>query len=414
MPPKGNRGAITAAARLKFIDLKRSVLRDQLTDILDRIAQNINITQLKLRLNELTESFYEYKALHEELLMDHPEHGGIDEMTSIRDDYFNVATLIEERSPSTNNDIPMQQPVSNSSGSERQKILKLPTAPLPIFSGNYNEWLSFISQFEALVDVRTDITDSIKFVHLQGALKGQAASKIAHLIPSNENYAIAKKILIDSYDKKRILITKYCDAILDIEKSHPQTSEALTSLVDETRLNLTALESLKVKFEPLVVIRLLERALPRDVRQEWEKTLDLDHLPTLDQICNFINETVYRMETIENKSELSNKRSGVNNTQSKKFRKLNHGERSFVTQGQKLCKYCKRDHYTSRCDEFNALSLSERWEAVRSKKMCRNCLREDHSVCDTKARCKLCNRYHHTLLHDKNKDTITGNVTTSS
>ena len=63
----------------------------------------------------------------------------------------------------------------------------------------------------------------------------------------------------------------------------------LNKLVDDLRLNLTTLKSLNVTFEPLVVVRLLERALPSKIREDWEKSLNLETLPTLDQIYKFLH-----------------------------------------------------------------------------------------------------------------------------
>lgn len=65
------------------------------------------------------------------------------------------------------------------------------------------------------------------------------------------------------------------------------------------------------------------------------------------------------------------------------------------------CRICKGNHPLRMCRKFLAMNVTERIRAVRIHKYCPNCLAHDHSQgsCFTKHGCKICNKFHHTLLH---------------
>ena len=416
-------------ARVRIITAKRQTLREQLNNMLTLITIDgiPPLTELKLRLEEITELFRSYRELHEELSMLDPENGGLAEMQTIRNDYYQVATRVKDGTDAAISRLETSTPTNfgfaNSTMIEKQKIFKLPTITLHSFSGEFNQWLPCIKGFNSKIDNLEDMSDGTKFTYLQGCLKGSAASKIGHLIGDDASYKAAKEILEECYGKRRVLISRYCDAILDIDKQRPQTTEALSKIVDDVRLNLTTLKSLNVIFEPLVVVRLLERALPPKIREDWEKSLNLDILPTLEQIFKFINETVYRISSTsastEHEPEFSKKRANKLNDKSHKYARNEKTERSFATgqihnQSQSKCSYCNGDHYIYNCDSFTSSNVKQRWEARKEKDLCRNCLGKIHSTCPSRHRCKICNRFHHTLLHNQSKSSNAENGSKSN
>lgn len=63
-----------------------------------------------------------------------------------------------------------------------------------------------------MVGAQTNITDLQRFLYLKVSLRDSALEKISIYNVSAENYRHG----VESYDKKRILITRHLDAIMDL------------------------------------------------------------------------------------------------------------------------------------------------------------------------------------------------------
>lgn len=253
----------------------------------------------------------------------------------------------------------------------------------------------------------SDISDLQKFMYLQNCLSGDALRKISIYNVSEENFKSAWQLLLEAYDKKRILMVKHLDAILNIKHVHESTHKNLSSLIDEMRQHINMLATLEIVPDEHLLIRILERALPADIRSKWEETLALDKIPNLKQLYTFISETAFRLFTIEQsvedqpETDKGYKRSlqekSVNNN-NKKPRVENHA-RVLATNVTKNCLACNKDkHPLYRCSVFRHANLQQRWEIVKKAGVCRNCLVKHESECKY-FRCKKCSDFHNALLH---------------
>ena len=254
-----------------------------------------------------------------------------------------------------------------------------------------------------MVDARTDIPNLVKFLYLKNCFTGEALNKIVAYGASEENYKNAWTLLQDAYERKRILMSKHLDAILDIPSASEASSKGLAGMIDIVRQHVTMLEMLELRPKDHVIVRILERALPSIIRLKWEESLTLDAIPTLEQFYKFINETVFRLHTMERdvrrpKNERGEKRRGEHDTQGVKAKRFESGSRALVTSISASCTQCKGEHVIYRCPIFEKMTVQQRWNSIKDKKLCRNCLRNHIREC-TSTRCKHCNRFHHTLLH---------------
>lgn len=70
------------------------------------------------------------------------------------------------------------------------------------------------------------------------------------------------------------------------------------------------------------------------------------------------------------------------------------------------CRVCRGVHALRKCQRFLRLTVEKRLRAVLINKYCPNCLAHEHSkgVCRSGARCRVCQRAHHTLLHLRTED----------
>lgn len=398
--------------RQKYISQKRSTLKTQLTNLEKIVAENrVDETNLRMRLKRITELFYAYEELHDELEMLEPEDEHLGELADIQNRYYEIASKIDTITPaSTSHAINLNAtsiPVDNNT-----RRLKLPRTELPNFDGNLEKWLTFKNTFVTMIDSLQDITDLQKFIYLKDALRGDALNKISIYDVSEENYKSAWKLLNDSYERKRILIAKHLDAILDLPAPDKSDPKGLTRLVDDMRQHVNLLASLDVRPDQHLLIRIIERALPTGTRVKWEETLSLDISPTLEQLYQFISETVFRIITLEqdtsrSKIETGNKRPHPKKEASAtKTRKDNSGARALITNTPSNCLLCKGgNHSLYKCPDFLKLSVPRRWDFIKRSKLCKNCLRTHTGRCIL-SHCKTCSRYHNTLLHNPTSKTV--------
>jgi len=278
--------------------------------------------------------------------------------------------------------------------------------------------LSFKNTFLAIVDARTDIDDLVKLLYLKDALRGDALNKISIYDTSAENYRNAWRLLFESYDKKRILVIKHLDAVLDIKPVIKATSIELSRLVGGVRQYLSMLETLRVQLDQNVIILILERALPSDVRQKWEETLSLDKLPELTQLYKFVSKAAFRLNTMERDqarvNKTSVKRSAERPAYGAKFKRTGSGSRAFVTNASGVCGKCSANHPLHKCPVFEKMKVAQRWAFIKAKELCKNCLHHHGGTCKYSTRCQHCRRFYNTLLHSFEKTSDMANNAASS
>lgn len=391
--------------RVKYIAQKRSTLKTQITNLQNLIAQNkIDSINMKLRLNRITDLFHGYEELHDELAIIDPGNERLNEFDEIQDRYYELASKIRTAEGSS---IPQNETLNQTSIQiDKTRRIKLPVAELPKFDGKIENWLSYKNTFLTMINSRDDITRLEKFIYLKNSLQGEALNKISIYNVSDENYENAWKLLLDSYEKTRVLIAKHLDAILELSVPTKSIPKGLTKLVDDTRQHITMLNSLNVHPDEHMLIRILERALPQHIRIKWEEGLSLEISPTLGQFYRFISETSFRLSTLEgdnsrSKSEQDRKRPVPNrDLHASKVRRIEPGTRALVSTTEEGCFLCKKEkHGLFKCPVFVKATLSRRWEIVNRARLCKNCLRSHQEQCPMSL-CKICNRFHNTMLHN--------------
>ena len=69
---------------------------------------------------------------------------------------------------------------------------------------------------------------------------------------------------------------------------------------------------------------------------------------------------------------------------------------------QKTCPHCRGEHWLSRCDKFNDLTMEQRMSWIKAEKRCWQCARvhKNGKECDLRKPCRRCDKLHLTVLHD--------------
>uniref|UniRef100_A0ABD2WUG7 Uncharacterized protein n=1 Tax=Trichogramma kaykai TaxID=54128 RepID=A0ABD2WUG7_9HYME len=387
---------------------KRGVIRSRITAI-NKVLSNdiVDPLNVSLRLDRVTELFRDYETLTDALTEEDENHSELAQAEILQDEYYNMAARVKSvtaRNSSigstTNN---FGAPVGSSTIIERQQLVKLPVANLPQFDGDHDKWLSFKNTFLSMIDARTDIDELNKFLYLRDCLKGPAFNKLSLYDTSAGNYVRAWAALIDEYEKKRVLIAKHYDGILDIPVLNIASSKELIKMIDEVRQHVNMLESLKVTLDKGIIVRIIETKLPMEIRTKWEESLNFDAFPTFEQLCKFVSESAFRISALEthlvrDHIPTNNKRRQEQSNNYHKSRKIDSGARAFVTNTHGNCPYCSGNHPIFKCTSFENLSIQQRWDFVKKERLCRNCLRSHTGAC-LLSHCKLCDKFHNTLLH---------------
>ncbi|XP_053968655.1 uncharacterized protein LOC128870082 [Anastrepha ludens] len=236
---------------------------------------------------------------------------------------------------------------------------RLPKMSLPKFKGEYSEFKNFMSLFESLVHNDPTIPDIEKFNHLVNCLSGEALGT-----PS----ALSLRTMIDTVS-----------AVYD----------SLLSLGDEKNITNA------------IIIHLVMSKVDTVTRSKWEEQLDYDKLPLWRECEAALNKRYQHLSA----DEASTSRLKPSSSHSIQKPHLHAGrtKAALVTSNikQPVCPHCKsNDHSIPACPTFKTLSAQQRFEFAKSVPLCINCLRKGHSVSKCKAdRCRVCNRSHHTLLH---------------
>lgn len=140
-----------------------------------------------------------------------------------------------------------EQPTDASNKNSSTISVKLPEIKLPAFSGKYEDWSSFINSFDSMVHENPLIPIIHKFYYLKTSLSGEAAAHVQALKVTNENYEQARKILIETYDKRQYIIDAHLKALF-LATNTKQSLKALLLLINQ---HVNALQSLKLEHHEL-------------------------------------------------------------------------------------------------------------------------------------------------------------------
>ncbi|XP_053968885.1 uncharacterized protein LOC128870303 [Anastrepha ludens] len=256
---------------------------------------------------------------------------------------------------------------------------RLPKMSLPKFKGEYSEFKNFMSLFESLVHNDPTIPDIEKFNHLVNCLSGEALGTVKAFQMSDENYS---KALASLKKPSALSLRTMIDTVSAVYDS-------LLSLGDEKNI------------ANAIIIHLVMAKVDTVTRSKWEEQLDYDKLPLWRECEAALNKRYQHLSA----DEASTSRLKPSSSHSIQKPHLHAGrtKAALVTSNikQPVCPHCKsNDHSIPACPTFKTLSAQQRFEFAKSVPLCINCLRKGHSVSKCKAdRCRVCNRSHHTLLH---------------
>jgi len=276
---------------------------------------------------------------------------------------------------------------------------RLPTIPLPHFSGNYQQWKPFIDQFNALVTNDTSLSDVQKIHYLKSCLSDQALDVVSTLASTDSSFNSALDLLRQRYDHKRRTIQSHIRAILDLPKISTSSATTLSTLLGETQKHIQSLKNLGQSVEKwdTLIIEIVLRKLDKITLQQWELSLQTTDVVPFSTLETFLDARIRSLEAFE-----GSQRTNVEQPRTTKNTFSKQGS-YFVAQDNSnvLCPVCSHSHAIYRCFKFKNMKIPERNATVRKLHLCFNCLSAGHSVDKCSAgKCRSCDKKHNTLLHD--------------
>jgi len=280
--------------------------------------------------------------------------------------------------------------------------VKLPTLKLPIFAGEYDQWMLFKDAFTFLIHDNSKLSPLQKFQYLRSVLKDEALQAISGLTTSAENYMAAWDLLKKRYENNKLIINSHLSRLLDFPAITKDKHVSLKQFIMHIRTHLTALEVLK---QPVIqwstiIIFLARSKLDYHSQREWEEEVGqrrTEYMPTTEEFLDFLSErcrTLEMLDSSKNRSKIMLK-SNV---------KRNDKRITLATISQ-VCLVCKESHCLFNCPEFLKQSTQDRLATAKVHQLCINCLKAGHYARNCKSsKCRKCAKAHNTLLHTEQVD----------
>ena len=284
----------------------------------------------------------------------------------------------------------------SSSGSVVSEM-KLPKIPLPTFSGDLKDWLSYRDLYIASVHQSATLTNAQKFQYLKLSLSGEVAQLLQNIPITDSNYTEAWEVLNQRYQNKRELVNSTLKRLFKQQPIANESPSALRRLLDNTN---ECVRSLKVLGEPVehwdtILVYQTTEKLDSESRRQWELSLENNETPTFQQLLNFVEQRV-RALIASNSTDRFNTKSETNSPtvkhQGKRVTTVCHST------GECKCEKCGQAHLLYKCADFINLPVRERHAFVKNNSLCFNCLRSSCKLSTCKSgRCRLCQGKHHSL-----------------
>ncbi|GBN11019.1 hypothetical protein AVEN_263292-1 [Araneus ventricosus] len=173
--------------------------------------------------------------------------------------------------------------------SKTEKLLsvKLPDIPLPQFSGKYEEFGNFKSQFISLIEDNDGLTNTQKLYYLKFSLTEEAKL----IQTTDETYKSLLKALEDRYENKRAIADSQILSLINLEKLKYESAEDLRKLLDAVKKNLRTLKDLEYErnnLSDVLILNLILQKLDKETRKQYEITFKSKEVSDLDNLLTFL------------------------------------------------------------------------------------------------------------------------------
>ena len=315
-------------------------------------------------------------------------------------------------------------------GNDMWKQLK--RVQIPVFSGDKRRYEPWKAAFVACID-KAPATAEYKLLQLRQYLSGEALKCIENLGHSAVAYEKAKERLDRKFGGQRRQVAIYLDELESFKPLNENSGnmvkeiERFADLLDIAIVNLKEIGRVEElgngSLYQKIQRKLPEQMLARYHRWVFENSKE-ESMETLRywviqeaEFQTIAAETIRGLTLKESSKYSEPKRrtqytNFANDKSSTTTRESNQGrqKRQFV------CKHCGGSHGIWKCNDFQKLNVSQRWDFAKQFRLCYRCLGDSHigQQCPRSKVCGVsgCKEIHHNLLHKdkRNQSSVnTGN-----
>lgn len=380
-------------------------------DLIPQLADPTILNQFKVRLAALDQTFLEFEAAQNKIVELNALVEEVDQIKdvlsvgkSFEDMFYNIKSAESTYAPPV---VPEPNPVVPPPSRP-----KLPQINIPVFDGTHESFSSFKSLFDALVHSQVGLTPIEKYSYLKSLLSGPALACIQGFSFSENNYQIAYQTLVNQFSNKRVVANSICAKLFSIK---PLTHEAqLRSFLETFNVSVEAFKAVGINNQgDFLLLFMALRILDPTTRQAFENMwVEKEVVPQYKDLLKFVQG---RVSVSDLMSPVVAKPAPTRSTPQASGYKAPPPatvKRSFVAnvvspkptseaKPVRDCPCCNQAHKLIVCNQFQRLSIPERYNFLREKQLCFACFGpHSRNLCTTRFSCRRCkSKKHHTLLH---------------
>ncbi|CAL1262645.1 unnamed protein product [Larinioides sclopetarius] len=396
--PFSGPGVRTMDSIIKLNKAKTS-LKGRITRIenfLDKVSKDTNLTDLEVKLKKIDQLQQNVDNLRRNSF--ELDNVTTAELTAFEHDLEECDIRLENlevRIKTSINSISKPPSVTAIPRNENESLnvsTKIPPLILPTFSGKYEQFSNFKSQFDDLITSNEQLTQSQKLYYLNSCL----SNEVKEFASSFDTFASLYAALESRYDNKRFIIDIHVQSILDFKKIEYENPREIRDMIDCIQKNLRALKVLKYEQNDLFdifLINVMLNKLDKESRKNFELSQKSKDVPTFEQFITFLEQReAVLLSVIRNCT-----------AEAKPFMKKSHFSTKTKTllvkqnNENKSCPICceKTPHLVYRCVKFLELTPQKRFDLVRLHKLCELCLRKNHKKieCNSSYVCNCSQRH---------------------
>ena len=147
--------------------------------------------------------------------------------------------------------------------------VKLPELEFPVFDGDKMKWREFLDFFKVAVDQNKWLSEIERFCYQKSKLTGEASQAISGLSMSNENYRIAKTLIIERFEDTQFVTHRHYTDLISLTPA-TNSSKGLRIIYDKIESHMRSLEALKQDINHDIFVSIISSKIPKDVFIQME------------------------------------------------------------------------------------------------------------------------------------------------
>ncbi|GFX38030.1 uncharacterized protein TNCV_3836291 [Trichonephila clavipes] len=198
---------------LQRMDKTRSITR--IATFIDNVSEHVDITELEVKLKKIDQLQRKIEELKE--LLFGLETAKPTKEAEFEEDLYKCETRLDDLELKKN---------KYENGTFAQT--KIPPIILPTFSGKYEQFSNFKSQFDDLIATSEQLTQSQKLYYLNSCL----SNEVKEFASTLDTFSSLYEALESRYDNKRLIVDIHVQQILNFKKIERENPKEIREMID--------------------------------------------------------------------------------------------------------------------------------------------------------------------------------------